>query len=98
MLLQYLRPRRLLLILDNCEHIIDEVAHVADAILRAAPQVRLLATSREPLRIDGEHVYRVPSLAVPQAGDSLTADRRARVWRDRVVRAASDGIGLRSSS
>ncbi len=74
-LLQYLRPRHLLLILDNCEHLIEAVAHVADAILRAAPQVRLLATSREPLRIEGEHVYRMPSLAVPPAGDPLTADQ-----------------------
>jgi predicted ATPase/class 3 adenylate cyclase len=74
-LLQYLRPRRPLLIFDNCEHLIEEVAHVADAILRAAPQVRLLATSREPLRISGEHVYRMPSLAVPLPADSLTADR-----------------------
>ena len=75
LLLQYLRPRRLLLILDNCEHLIEAVAYVADAILRAAPHVRLLATSREPLRIEGEHVYRLPSLAVPPAGDSLTADQ-----------------------
>jgi predicted ATPase/class 3 adenylate cyclase len=74
-LLQYLRPRHLLLILDNCEHLIEAVAHVADAILRAAPHVRLLATSREPLRIQGEHVYRMPSLAVPPAGDSFTADQ-----------------------
>ena len=74
LLLQYLRPRHLLLILDNCEHLIEAVAHVANAILRAAPQVRLLATSREPLRIEGEHVYRMPSLAVPPAGDSLSAD------------------------
>lgn len=72
-LLQYLRSRRLLLILDNCEHLVEEVASVADAILRTAPQVRILATSREPLRIAAEHVYRVPSLAVP-SGDSLTTD------------------------
>jgi predicted ATPase/DNA-binding winged helix-turn-helix (wHTH) protein len=71
-LLQYLRPRRLLLILDNCEHLVEAVAKIADAILHAAPQVRMLATSREPLRIAGEHVYRVPSLAVPP-GDSLTS-------------------------
>lgn len=63
--LQYLRPRRLLLILDNCEHVIEEVASVADAISRAARHVRMLATSREPLRVAGEHVYRIPSLSVP---------------------------------
>ncbi|MGB8907433.1 MAG: adenylate/guanylate cyclase domain-containing protein, partial [Candidatus Cybelea sp.] len=72
-LVQYLRPRRLLLILDNCEHLIDEVAKIADAILNAAPEVRILATSREPLRIAAEHIYRVPSLAVP-SGDSLTSE------------------------
>ncbi len=72
-ILQYLRPRHLLLILDNCEHLIEEVVKIADAILRAAPEVRILATSREPLRITAEHVYRVPSLAVPSA-DALTSD------------------------
>jgi predicted ATPase/class 3 adenylate cyclase len=71
-LLRYLRPRRLLLILDNCEHLIEEAARVADAILRAAPEVRILATSREPLRIAAEHVYRIPSLAVPFS-DALPA-------------------------
>jgi predicted ATPase/class 3 adenylate cyclase len=74
-LLQYLRSRHLLLILDNCEHLIEAVARVADAILLGAPHVRLLATSREPLRIDGEHVYQMPSLAAPPVGDSLTADQ-----------------------
>jgi predicted ATPase/class 3 adenylate cyclase len=73
-LLQYLRPRHLLLILDTCEHLIGEVALVADAILHAAPQVRLLATSREPLRIEGEYIYRLPSLAVPPEGVQLAAE------------------------
>jgi predicted ATPase/class 3 adenylate cyclase len=68
----YLRPRQLLLILDNCEHLIEDVARIADAILRTAPQIRVLATSREPLRIAAEHVYRVPSLALP-SDDALTA-------------------------
>ncbi len=72
-LVQYLKSRRLLLVLDNCEHLVAEAARVADAILRAAPQVRILATSREPLRIAGERVYRVPPLSVP-SGESLTAE------------------------
>ena len=72
----YLKPRRLLLILDNCEHLIEEVARITAAVLRTAPQVRVLATSREPLRIAAERVYLVPSLAVPldvalTAGDAL---------------------------
>ncbi len=68
----YLKPRRLLLILDNCEHLIEEVARITAAMLRTAPQVRVLATSREPLRIAAERVYQVPSLAVPP-DDALTA-------------------------
>ena len=70
-LLHYLKNKRLLLILDNCEHVIDEVARIADAIMRACHDVRLLATSREPLRIDGEYVYRLPSLAFPPQSDTL---------------------------
>ncbi len=70
----YLKRKRLLLIVDNCEHVIDEAARIVDAILRSCPQVRLLATSREPLRIAGEHVYRVPSLAVPPPGESPSAE------------------------
>lgn len=66
-LTQYLRPRRLLLIFDNCEHVIEEAARVAETILRVAPDVRILATSREPLRIAAEHVYRVPSLEIPSS-------------------------------
>jgi predicted ATPase/class 3 adenylate cyclase len=77
-LLQYLRPRNLLLILDTCEHLIEEVARVADAILHAASQVRLLATSREPLRIAGEYIYRLPSLGVPPENGSLVAEEALR--------------------
>jgi predicted ATPase/DNA-binding winged helix-turn-helix (wHTH) protein len=57
--------RRLLLVLDNCEHLIDAVAKLAGAILRTCPHAYVLATSREVLRIEGEHVYRVPPLDVP---------------------------------
>lgn len=64
-LLDYLREKQLMLILDNCEHLIDGCAEIADTILRACPQVRLLASSREALGIDGELPFYVPSLAVP---------------------------------
>jgi predicted ATPase/class 3 adenylate cyclase len=64
-LLAYLKRKRLLLILDNCEHVIDEARNVAGAILHACPDVRILATSREGLNISGEETYRIPSLAVP---------------------------------
>ena len=60
-----LRPQRLLLVLDNCEHLLAACARLADALLRACPAVRVLATSREALGIAGEVPYRVPSLALP---------------------------------
>ena len=66
-----LADRWLLLVLDNCEHVIDAVAKLADALLRGCPGVHLLATSREPLGVDGEHVYRVPSLTVPSLDASV---------------------------
>jgi predicted ATPase/transcriptional regulator with XRE-family HTH domain len=66
--------KRLLLILDNCEHLIQACAELAEQILHAAPKVRILATSREPLRADGETVYRVPSLATPPVEQNLTVD------------------------
>ena len=60
--------RQLLVILDNCEHVIDETANVADQLVRSCPRMSILATSREPIGIDGEHLYGVPSLSVPPAG------------------------------
>ena len=63
-----LRPRRLLLVLDNCEHLLDAAARLADALLRVAPELAVLATSREPLRIEGEHVWGAPTLPVPPPG------------------------------
>jgi predicted ATPase/class 3 adenylate cyclase len=57
-----LRKRELLLVLDNCEHLIDEVARVVSAIVSSCPQVTVLATSREALNVDGEQIYRLSSL------------------------------------
>ena len=68
-LLDALGPQDLLILLDNCEHLIDACAKIADAILRRCPRVHLLATSREPLNIDGEIIYRVPPLSLPDPGD-----------------------------
>jgi predicted ATPase/DNA-binding winged helix-turn-helix (wHTH) protein len=62
---QVLANRRLFLILDTCEHVIDAAAAMAEALLRAGPGVRIIATSREPLRAEGEQIYPVPPLAVP---------------------------------
>ena len=64
-LLDALAPQDLLIVLDNCEHLIGACAETAEAILRRCPRVRLMATSREPLGIDGEVIYHVPSLSLP---------------------------------
>jgi predicted ATPase len=73
-LLEHLKNKTLLLILDNCEHVVVQAAMVADALLANCPRVAILATSREPLRARDEQVYRIPSLS---ASDSVTlfADR-----------------------
>jgi len=60
-----LKTRKLLLILDNCEHVVQDAAAAAASILRTCPGIVILATSRERLAIDGESVYRLPSLMVP---------------------------------
>jgi len=62
-----LRDQHLLLVLDDCEHVLAGAAAFCSALLRVAPDVTLLATSQEPLHLAGEHVYRVPLLALPDA-------------------------------
>ncbi|MFN2177642.1 MAG: AfsR/SARP family transcriptional regulator, partial [Anaerolineales bacterium] len=64
-LLDYLRPRQMLLVLDNCEHLIEACAQLVEAVMTKCPQVKILATSREPLGTTGETVYYLPSLSVP---------------------------------
>src|SRR4029453_14727840 len=61
-----LAGRQVLVVLDNCEHMIEAAAHMAEALLRASPGVCVIATSREPLRAVAESVYRVPSLDAPE--------------------------------
>lgn len=73
-----LGSRRVLLVLDNCEHVIDRAAEVAEAVVQANPNCRVLATSREPLRAEGEWIYPIPPLEVP-AADA----RDLRDWRHR---------------
>lgn len=65
--------RELLLVLDNCEHLIKAVATCAQALLANAARVRILATSREPVRVAGEHVYRLPPLQTPPKASELSA-------------------------
>src|SRR6516162_8168059 len=60
-----LGTKQIMLVLDNCEHVIDVAAEMVEALLHANPTARVIATSREPLRAESEHLYRVPPLAVP---------------------------------
>jgi non-specific serine/threonine protein kinase len=73
-LVSALSPRRALLLVDNCEHLLDSTADLADALLAGGPHLVLLATSREALGVEGEQVVQVPSLAVPDesAPDAVT--------------------------
>jgi predicted ATPase/DNA-binding CsgD family transcriptional regulator len=65
-LTDFLSSRQLLLVLDNCEHLLDEVAALSTALLRSCPDLQILATSREPLRVVGEAVLPVPPMAAPE--------------------------------
>ena len=73
-LVAHFKSKKLLLVLDNCEHLIAEVSSLATAILHACDGVKVLATSREHFNVAGEALYRMPSLAVPEPTLSLSAD------------------------
>lgn len=77
-LADFLQDRQVLLVLDNCEHLVAECAAVCAVLLRAAPKLRILATSREPLRVTGEHIFTVPPLAVPDSQLSGMAESSSR--------------------
>lgn len=66
-LIDYLYPRNLLLLFDNCEHVITECALTAERLLQACPQLRILATSREALNVPGEKQFYIPGLSLPEA-------------------------------
>jgi predicted ATPase/class 3 adenylate cyclase len=70
-LTNYLKPKKLLLVVDNCEHLIDACAELCEVLLHACPNLRIIASSREALGIDGENAYRVPSLSLPDPKDGL---------------------------
>jgi predicted ATPase len=72
-----MRTRALLLVLDNCEHLVEACASLADDLLRECSSVRMLATSREPLRVAAERIWRVPPLLAPGPGDVVTLDEVA---------------------
>src|SRR2546421_732733 len=75
LLLRYLRDKRLLLVVDNCEHLLGAAGQLVGEIIRAAPDVRVIATSREPPSEPGEHVVPVPPLELPSADLSQPLDR-----------------------
>jgi predicted ATPase/DNA-binding CsgD family transcriptional regulator len=76
-LIEYAAAREILLVLDNCEHLLDASAVLADALLREAPAVRLLATSRQPLGVGGETVIPVAPLSLPPPGSAVDPNRIA---------------------
>ena len=93
MLCDYLHGKQMLLILDNCEHLVDACARMASKILQAAPDVRILASSREALGITGEIIYRVPSLELPGpdllSAETLTEHEATKLFIDRATAALS---------
>ncbi|MGW1786124.1 ATP-binding protein, partial [Streptomyces sp. NPDC002143] len=74
-LIEYLADRQCLIVLDNCEHLVDACAELADTLLSAAPELRILATSRQTLGLAGEHVFTVPPLSVPDEAVEMLRDR-----------------------
>ncbi len=86
-LTESLREQDTLILLDNCEHVIDAAAKLCGLLVRDCPRLRILATSREPLGLDGEQVYRVPSLSLPpgeaEAVDEIAGSDAARLFVDR---------------
>ena len=75
LVLSYLRDRELLLVVDNCEHLLGAAGQLIGEVIRAAPGVRVIATSREPLSLPGEHVVPVPPLELPSAEAGQPLDR-----------------------
>jgi predicted ATPase/DNA-binding SARP family transcriptional activator len=96
-LVAWLSPRTLLLVLDNCEHLLAACADLANAVRGSCPGVTLLATSREPLRVPGEVTFRVPSLELPEPADAGDLDRlrtlsSVRLFLDRAQHVRPDFI------
>ena len=85
----HLKTRRVLLVFDNCEHLVKASADLAHAILRATPHVHVLASSREALHVPGEQAYPILPLPVPQRGDGIEALSRSTAVRLFVERAQS---------
>jgi predicted ATPase len=94
-LAEYLRDKQLLILLDNCEHLLDACARIADALLRSCGPLKIVASSREALGIGGEQAYRVPSLSLPDpkkthTPESVAQFEAAQLFIDRAVLARPD--------
>ncbi len=89
-----LAPQRALVILDSCEHLVGGCAKVADTLLSRAPDVHLVTTSREPLGVAGETIYRVPSLTVPNEEDQDSDPRESDAVALLLDRARSQGVSV----
>ncbi len=91
-LAEHIADRPLLLVLDNCEHLVDDAARVVEGLLRGCPRLRVLATSRQPLRVTGEVVWRIAPLALPEGvGDDpreVAASEAVRLFLARARRVA----------
>jgi predicted ATPase len=89
----WIKGRQLLLLLDNCEHLLEACARIATILLHAAPETTIIATSREALHIPGEQVYPLPALSLPDAMasfESMTKSEAVQVYLRRAQRAAPD--------
>src|SRR5438270_7406211 len=89
-LADHLRSKRLLLVLDNCEHLLDACARLAGALLKRSLNLRILATSREAIGVPGESIWQVPSLTTPEPGatmspESLCQFEAVRLFKERAV-------------
>ncbi|WP_188783472.1 ATP-binding protein [Nocardioides phosphati] len=97
-IVDYLRERTMLLVLDNCEHVVDAAAVLAETVLRSCPTVRILATSREPLRVEGEVAHAVTPLSLPGgAGAGLQESEAVQLFLDR-ARASAPGFTLNNEN
>ena len=89
LMLDYLRAKQILLILDNCEHLVEASAQLADQLLHSCPQLKVIASSREALGIPGEAIFRVPSLSLPDqspSAESLIACEATRLFIERAAK------------
>jgi len=87
LIVDYLRAKELLLVLDNCEHLVEASAQLADQLLHACAKLKIIVSSREALGIDGETIFRLPSLASPEDIGSLLDYAATRLFVERAAKA-----------